>query len=85
MRAIAFAKRVVAKQSMHDLALAKMSGMMPPQPEPLPGELPESTGASGANPTPYLSAPQQGGTTGTEGGAPAQPVGPMAAPPPGQG
>jgi hypothetical protein len=85
MRATAFAKRVVAKQTMHDLALAKMSGMMPPQPEPLPGELPESTGTSGANPTPYLSAPQQGGTTGTEGGAPAQPTGPMAAPPPGQG
>jgi hypothetical protein len=66
------AKRVVAKQTAHDMALAKMSGMLPPQPEAMPGELPEGTGsgAPGTNPMPYLSAPEVGRETGTEGGAP---------------
>jgi hypothetical protein len=82
--AAAMAKRVAAKQTMHDMALAKMSGMMPAQPEPMPGELPGNTGGGGANPVPYLSAPQQGGATGTEGGAPSTtPAAPLAIP--GQG
>jgi hypothetical protein len=38
----------------------------------MPGELPEGTGsgAPGTNPMPYLSAPEVGRETGTEGGAP---------------
>jgi len=69
-----FAKRVAAKQTAHDLAVAKMAGMLPPQPTPLPGELPPGTGSGkpGTNPMPYLSAPQVGREVGTEGGAPTQ-------------
>jgi hypothetical protein len=78
-RMAARSKRVTAKQTMHDLALAKMSGMLPPQPEPLPGELPGA--GEGNNPMPYLSAPQVGRETGTEGGAPTQAPMPL----PGQG
>lgn len=74
----ALAKRVSAKQAMHDIQIAKMAGMMAGQPEPLPGELPAAAG--GANVMPYLSAPEVGRSTGAEGGAPA-----LAPPLPGQG
>jgi hypothetical protein len=77
------AKRVVAKQTLHDIQIAQMSGMMPPQPEPMPGELPGNAGQPGGNPMPYLSAPQVGRETGTQGGAPAGPA--ATAPLPGQG
>ena len=64
------AKRVAAKQTMHDIQIAKMAGLMPPQPEPMPGELPGNAGQPGGNPMPYLSAPDVGREVGTEGGAP---------------
>lgn len=75
------AKRVAAKQTMHDMQIAKMAGMMAGQPEPLPGELPGNAGVEGSpNAMPYLSAPEVGRETGTEGGAPTQQM-----PLPGQG
>lgn len=72
------AKRVAAKQYIHDVQIAKMAGIMAGQPEPMAGELPGDAGVEGSgNPMPYLSAPEVGRETGTEGGAPTQ-----AAPPP---
>lgn len=63
-------KRVAAKQTMHDMSVAKVAGMLPTQPEPMAGELPGGVGEPGGNPMPYLSAPEVGRSTGTEGGAP---------------
>jgi hypothetical protein len=78
-RLMIMAKRVAYKQTAHDMQIAKMIGLMPPQPEPMAGELPGNAGTPGGNPMPYMSAPQVARSTGTEGGAPS------AAPPiPGQ-
>ncbi len=63
------AKRVAWKQTAHDMQIAKMIGMLAPQPEPLAGEVPGNETRNG-NPLPYMGAPQTGREVGTEGGAP---------------
>jgi hypothetical protein len=73
------AKRVASKQSLHDMQIAKMLGMLAPQPTPMEGDLPGSETRNG-NPLPYMSAPENARETGTEGGAPAAAAGPLPVP-----
>ncbi len=73
------ARRVASKQALHDMQIAKMLGMLAPQPTPMTGDLPGSETRNG-NPLPYMSAPQNARETGTEGGAPAAEGGPLPVP-----